>query len=524
MNTDIENLFKDKVLGHPAGLFVLFFTEMWERFSYYGMRALLVLFLISSIADGGFGWDKADALTLYSNYTMLVYITPIFGGLIADKLLGYRWAVIIGALLMTIGHAAMAVETPIFLYIGLAGIILGNGLFKPNMTSIISKMYKEHIDKKDGAYSIFYMGVNAGAFLGYLLCGYLGENYSWSLGFGLAGIFMFLGMLQFYFTQNIFGSIGLTPKKIQALSIKEIGKDGDQNLTKDVVEETLPKKVVSDRFIAVLIFMVFNVFFWAAFEQAGGSMTIFASEYTQRNLTGVYGTMFKYIDALITIVPMIIISYVLYLLFKKTFKKYSVGNIILTSSFLIIWGIVLWKVGIEFNKSSVEVPASWFGSLNSLFIIMLAPAFSKWWESKYTLSGPLKFGLGLLFLGIGFGFLALGANGIIAGEPILKVSMFWLIAAYLFHTMGELCISPVSLSYVSKLVPAKWIGFMFGLYYLFLAMGNKLAGTVGSYIEVIEEQYSISGFFLIFTIVPAVAGLLIASLNPIMKKLMHGIK
>jgi len=203
MNTDIENLFKDKVLGHPAGLFVLFFTEMWERFSYYGMRALLVLFLISSIADGGFGWDKADALTLYSNYTMLVYITPIFGGLIADKLLGYRWAVIIGALLMTIGHAAMAVETPIFLYIGLAGIILGNGLFKPNMTSIISKMYKEHIDKKDGAYSIFYMGVNAGAFLGYLLCGYLGENYSWSLGFGLAGIFMFLGMLQFYFTQNI---------------------------------------------------------------------------------------------------------------------------------------------------------------------------------------------------------------------------------------------------------------------------------------------------------------------------------
>jgi len=306
--------------------------------------------------------------------------------------------------------------------------------------------------------------------------------------------------------------------------MEQIGKDGDQNLAKDVIEENLPKKVVSDRFIAVLIFMVFNVFFWAAFEQAGGSMTIFASEYTQRNLTGVYGTMFKYIDALITIVPMIIISYVLYLLFKKTFKKYSVGNIILTSSFLIIWGIVLWKVGIEFNKSSVEVPASWFGSLNSLFIIMLAPAFSKWWESKYTLSGPLKFGLGLLFLGIGFGFLALGANGIIAGEPILKVSMFWLIAAYLFHTMGELCISPVSLSYVSKLVPAKWIGFMFGLYYLFLAMGNKLAGTVGSYIEVIEEQYSISGFFLIFTIVPAVAGLLIASLNPIMKKLMHGIK
>lgn len=523
MNTDL--LFKDKVLGHPAGLFVLFFTEMWERFSYYGMRALLVLFLISSITDGGFGWEKAEALSLYGTYTMGVYLTPVFGGLIADKLLGYRWAVIIGALIMTLGHAAMAVETPLFLYIGLGCLMVGNGLFKPNMTSIISNMYRNHEGKKDGAYSIFYMGVNAGAFLGIMLCGYIGENYSWSLGFGLAGIFMFLGMLQFYFTQNIFGDIGLSPKKKEELSLEVIGKDGDQDFVdKANEEENTPKNIVIDRLIAVVIFSLFTVFFWAAFEQAGGSMTIFAEEYTQRNLSGGYGTLFKYIDALLTILPLGIISYVLYVLFKKTFAKYAIGNIILSASFIVIWGIVIWKVNRDFSKESVEVPATWFGILNSLFIITLAPAFSKWWESKYNISGPMKFGLGLLLLGAGFGFLAMGSGDIISGEPIIKVSMFWLIAAYLFHTMGELCISPVSLSYISKLVPAKWIGFMFGVYYLFIAMGNKLAGTIGSYIEEIEKAYSISAFFLIFTVIPVVAGLIIALLSPVMKKLMHGVK
>lgn len=524
MTTNLDTLFKDKVLGHPAGLFVLFFTEMWERFSYYGMRAIFVLFLISSVVDGGFGWEKAEALSLYGTYTMGVYLTPVLGGLVADKLLGYRWAVVWGAFFMTLGHAAMAVETPIFLYIGLGLLMLGNGLFKPNMTSIISYMYKNHTEKKDGAYSIYYMGVNAGAFLGIMLCGYIGENHSWSLGFGLAGIFMFIGMLQFYFTQNIFGTIGLPPKKEKQLNLEEIGKDDDQNFVEKQELESTSSKVIIDRLIAVGVFCIFTVFFWAAFEQAGGSMTIFAEEYTTRELSGSYGTLFKYIDALLTIIPLGIITYVLLVLFKKIFSKYALGNIILSISFIIIWGIVIWKIIQDFSKDNVEVPATWFGILNSLFIITLAPLFSKWWESKYNMSGPLKFGFGLLLLGLGFGFLALGSQNIIAGEPIIKVSMFWLIAAYLFHTMGELCISPVSLSYISKLVPAKWIGFMFGVYYLFIAMGNKLAGTVGSYIEEIEKAYSISGFFLIFTVIPIAAGLIIAILNGTMKKLMHGIK
>ncbi len=216
-STSNKSIFDSTVLGHPSGLFVLFFTEMWERFSYYGMRAILVLFLISSIGIGGWDWTSAEAISLYGTYTAMVYLTPILGGFLADKYLGYRKAVVIGALLMTAGHAAMALEfANIFLYIGIGLLIIGNGFFKPNMTSIVSVMYKDTPEKKDGAYTIFYMGVNAGAFLGIMLCGYIGEKVSWSYGFGLAGIFMLLGALQFYFAQGIFGDIGLAPEQKEA--------------------------------------------------------------------------------------------------------------------------------------------------------------------------------------------------------------------------------------------------------------------------------------------------------------------
>ena len=214
MTTDVENLFKDKVLGHPAGLFVLFFTEMWERFSYYGMRALLILFFTASImGEGGWGWPKEWAYAIFGTYTSLVYLSTMLGGYFADNVIGIRKAVVVGALLMTLGHACMALETTFFIYTGLTLLVFGSGFFKPNMTSIISEMYKEKPEKKDGAYTIFYMGVNAGAFLGILLCGYLGEKVGWSWGFGIAGIFMLFGLLQFWFAQGIFGNIALKPKK-----------------------------------------------------------------------------------------------------------------------------------------------------------------------------------------------------------------------------------------------------------------------------------------------------------------------
>ena len=566
------------VLGHPSGLIVLFFTEMWERFSYYGMRALLVIFLVTSLTDSnaGWGWEREAALALLGTYVSMVYLTPIIGGYIADKIIGYRRAVVIGALLMTLGHAAMAAETPLFLYVGIALLILGNGFFKPNITSIISKMYEDYPEKKDGAYTIFYMGVNAGAFLGIMLCGYLGEKVSWSYGFGLAGIFMFFGMLQFWFAGPLFGDIGEKPLAVadEEIEIPEgdklnpftsldkllIGIFGllsfvwilNDPLTKIGNMPIIPggetganaviltalfafiitlairfpryTPIVRDRLIAVGIFAFFTVFFWTAFEQAAGSMAIFAKDYTARALSGDAAGIFKIIDTVLTIVPLAIITWVLYRLFSQTFKKIALSNIILGLSFAAIWAIVIYKLNKEFSEPGTEVPATWFAILNSLYIIMFAPIFSRWWESKYNPSAAFKYAYGLILLGLGFLFLVFGSASIAQGAKVAQVSMVWLILAYLFHTLGELCLSPVGLSYVSKLVPGRMIAFMFGVWYLAIAIGNKLAHLLGGKIDEITANYSLSTFFLIFTAVPIAAGIVIMLLNPLMKKLMHGIR
>ncbi|HEX8609533.1 MAG TPA: peptide MFS transporter [Pedobacter sp.] len=585
-NLDTPNdFFESKVLGHPAGLFVLFFTEMWERFSYYGMRALLVLFLTSSLTDinPGWGWPREHALAIYGSYTGLAYLTPILGGYIADKIIGYRWAVIVGALLMTLGHLSMAMEFhQAFMYLGLGLLVIGNGFFKPNMTSVLSQMYKKHSDKKDGAYTIFYMGVNSGAFLGMLLCGYIGESpeWGWSWGFGLAGIFMFIGMLQFYFTQGIFGDIGLKPLKNQVEEVSDNLEESTRNpfstfdllivalisviglawiindpvskitsfnlfsfqvgsldgsnfmiiialvlflfiLVKRIAQYT---PVLRDKMIAVIVLAFITIFFWASFEQAGGSMTIFAKDYTQRVLTGDSKIIFNIVNTLITVIPLLIISYVLFKLFSKTFAKYALGNIILALGFVIIWCIVIYMLSNQYNEVKSEVPATWFGILNSLFIISLAPIVSKLWESKYNPSATMKNGFGMILLGIGFGALAYGSSTIPQGAAVAAVSMVWLVLAYLFHTLGELFISPVGLSYVSKLVPGRMIAIMFGIWYLAIAIGNKIAGTMGGMIDEITSKYSMTTFFLIFTLIPVGLGLLVMMLTPIMKKLMHGVK
>ena len=674
MKNTSNDFFKTQVLGHPAGLFVLFFTEMWERFSFYGMRALLVLFLVSSLGIGGWDWPRENALALYGTYLALLYLTPIIGGTLADKYLGNRNAIIIGALIMTFGHASMAIESPFFLYLGLALLVIGTGFFKPNMSSFISILYKDFPEKKDGAYTIFYMGVNAGAFLGIMLCGYLGEVLGWSWGFGLAGIFMFLGLLQFTLAQGIFGDVGKKPnvenKKIEAdnhveiedklnpftiidkILISVIAVSGltwiindpfskiaqvnllsynGQDFSHFVIVATLIlfiyllisriirySKITRDKMIAVSIFAFFIIFFWASFEQAGGSMSIFAKDYTSRVLSGNSAFIFNIVDVIITIVPVAIITYVLFLLFKQTFKKYYLANLVLGFSFLLIWGIISWKIYTNFTTYSyqitfptyeantttkdgstiklikpltsetkiasnaiilndttvirasedfikndkisiididkkgtnfkyipadkaasiaavipatilkkkdneIEIPATWFLILNSLFIIAFAPLFSKWWESKYNPKPAAKYAIGLFFLGIGFAFLAFGASEIPQGAKTASVSIIWLILAYLFHTLGELCVSPVGLSYVSKLVPPRMIAFMFGVWYLALAIGNKTSGQMGSMIDEVTAKYDISTFFLIFTFVPIIIGVFALLLNPILKKLMHGV-
>ncbi len=554
---------KADVLGHPSQLFVLFFTEMWERFSYYGMRAILVIFLTGVITgdNPGWGWSSEDALHLLGIYASLVYLTPIIGGWLADNKIGYKMAVVVGALLMTLGHASMAIETPMSLYVGIALLIAGNGFFKPNMTSIISKMYDGHNEKKDGAYNIFYMGVNAGAFLGILLCGWIGERIGWSYGFGLAGIFMFLGMLQFYFAQSMFGDIGNKPTQSQKSKEEKLTAEGvvlnhftivDYVLTTvfaisavafiftDYVPASItalfsfiillatriPRyvKIERDRIIAFMIFCIFTIIFWAAFEQAAGSLPIYTRDFTDRILEGGAATTFKIVDLLVTVVPLGIITYVLILLFRKTFTKISLSNIILGFSFLIIWGIVIYKLNIDFQTTGAEVPVTWFAILNSLYIIMFAPLFTKWWDSKYNPPASVKYFLGLALLGVGFGFLAMGAWSVPSGAETAKLSMIWLVLAYLFHTLGELCLSPMGLSYLSKLIPTRMIAFMFGVYYLAIAIGNKFAHWIGGNINNITSEYDLSTFFLIFTIVPIGLGLISLMLHPLLKRLMHGVQ
>ena len=577
-----DQFFSKTVIGHPAALFVLFFTEMWERFSYYGMRAILVIFLTGAIIgdNPGWGWSSSSALSLLGTYAMFAYLAPLAGGWLGDEKIGYRNAVVIGALLMTLGHASMAVETPAFLYIGITLLVIGTGFFKPNITSIISKMYEGRDDKKDGAFNIFYMGVNAGAFLGIMLCGWVGEKVGWSFGFGLAGIFMLLGMIQFYFAQPLFGKIGDPPSKFdEKLIIKKdtkeklnpflpidilliltfvvsalifiindplskIGGIDILNFTYFGMENSLffaliafvafialllvriPRytPIVRDRMIVFTIFCIFTVFFWAAFEQGAGSLPLYTRDFTDRFLEGNSALIFKVVDISVTVIPLLIITYVLISLFKKTFTEILFSNLVLGLSFIIVWGIIIFKIYNESQATSTEVPITWFAILNSLFIIVFAPLFAKWWDSSYNPPASVKYFLGLALLGIGFGFLAFGARNVPSGADSASLSMIWLVLAYLFHTLGELCLSPMGLSYLSKLIPARMIAFMFGVYYLAVAIGNKLAHYIGGDIDKITQEYSLSGFFLIFTIIPIGLGVVSLLLHPLIKKSMHGIR
>lgn len=591
--TSENDFFKSNVLGHPAGLFVLFFTEMWERFSFYGMRVLLINFLTMAIVgvdNPGWGWTAENAGALFGTYAGLLYLTPIAGGIIADRFIGYRWAVVVGAVIMTLGHAFMAFETEFSLYFGLGLLVIGTGFFKPSITSIISEMYVKKPEKKDGAFTIFYMGVNAGAFFGMMLCGYLAEKIGWSWGFGLAGIFMLLGTLQFWLAKPLFGKIGGKPEKNAEEKEEREEREEEKGIEKHklnhftlmdkiliiassiigfiyLINDPLSRianinlfptvmpfdfrgepldgpigmaiiglvlflilvisrikrytKVVRDRMIAVIIFAFFTVFFWMAFEQGASSLIIFARDSVDRTLMGTSAIAFNVVNAILTVVPLMVITYVLFLLWKQTFKRIPGSNVVLAICFAGIWGIVIWMLVREFFAEATEITVSWFSILNSFFIIVFASFFSKWWESKYNPSAAFKYAIGLVLLGVGFGLLAFGSNNLAEGA---KVSMIWLIVAYLFHTLGELCLSPVGLSYVSKLVPARMIAFMFGMWYLAIAIGNKLAGSVGGMINEVSEAYGLSTFFLIFTIIPVAAGVLVALLNPILKRLMHGVR
>ena len=579
MNDKKTHYFDTKVLGQPSGLFFLFFTEMWERFSFYGMRVLLVQFLTAEILlgdpKGGWGWTSEQATALYGTYAMLLYLTPVLGGIIADKYLGTRRAVIIGSIIMTIGQLCLFLHSTTMFFVGLTCLVVGVGLFKPNVPSILGEMFKDHPDKKDSAYTIFYMGVNAGAFLGMMLCGYLAATKGWSWGFGLAGIFMGLGTLQFVFAKPLMGDLGMLKKEQHHEQSTDTDKRNPFTLVDNVlivvvsvlgllyafndplsknhiydlfawVDTSLMRgqnlvalvalllfvyllvsrilrydRIVRNRMFAVMSLAFFIIFFFITFEQAPSSLIIVARDYVDRSLSGEGLLVFNIINALLMLIPLLIISFVLIRLAMVTWKLIPLTNIVLFVCFLLIWGVAIYAIRSEFLKNTSEIAVSWFSVLNAFFVITLASSVSKIWSSKYNPSVAFKYGFGLFFVALGYLVVWFGAKGL---SQDMKISMAYIILIYFFHTIGELFISPVGLSYVSKLVPHRMLAFMFGTWYLGIAIAQKVAATLGGQVVSITKEYGLSTFFLIFAGIAAGAGILVMLYNPVLKKLMHEVK
>ncbi|WP_420552473.1 peptide MFS transporter [Tenacibaculum aiptasiae] len=431
-----------ELFGHPVGLYVLFFTEMWERFSYYGMRAILVLYLVAKTTDenAGLGWSNGDALSLYGTYTMLVYLMSIPGGWIADKVLGQKKSVLYGGILLVAGHSVLAIEQMWAFYTGLGLIIAGVGMLKPNISTMVGGLYKQGDIRRDKGFTIFYIGINVGAFLSALIVGYVGETYGWHYGFGLAGIGMALGLLQYVLGQKHLKGVG-----------DYLGKSENKE-DKEALKKPLTK-IEKDRVVVLLISFLLVIIFWGAFEQAGGLMNIYAKDKTSRMLMG------------------------------------------------------------------FEVPASWFQSLNAMFIIFLGTSVAAYWANR-KLKGKVstslfKMIMGLIIMGAGFFFMTGAAAQFDANG---SSAMYWLVLAYLFHTIGELCISPVALSYITKLAPVKYASIMMGVYFAMTGIGNKVAGLLGEASESLGE-------FTIFTGIAVFCvafGLLMLVFRKKLEALTHG--
>ncbi|MBT8233125.1 MAG: peptide MFS transporter [Saprospiraceae bacterium] len=430
-----------ELFGHPIGLYVLFFTEMWERFSYYGMRAILVLYIVAKTNEEnpGMGWTDGEALKLYGWYTMLVYVASIPGGLIADKLIGQKKSVLWGGWILVAGHTILAIQQDWAFFAGLVLIIAGVGLLKPNISTMVGGLYRQGDERRDKGFTIFYIGINIGAFLSALIVGYVGEKIGWHYGFGLAGIGMLAGMLVYQWGQKHLVGIG-----------DYLG--AQDNPDKDLMDKPLTK-VEKDRMLVMFLSFLLIIVFWGAFEQAGGLMNLYAEQKTDRML------------------------------------------------------------------GSFEVPASWFQSVNAFFIITLGTLVAGFWY-KWKLKGRegsslFKMAIGLIIMGCGFLFMRFAAQEY---EATGSSAMYWLVLAYLLHTIGELCASPVALSFITKLAPIKYGSFMMGAYFAATGLGNKVAGLLGESAADAGEKTIFTGIF-IFTV--AVGLIVLAMLKPL-KRLTHG--
>ncbi len=466
--------------GHPRGLTTLFYTEMWERFSYYGMRALLTLYLTKAM-----GYDEKVAATIYGAYTGSVYLMSVPGGWIADNVLGTRNAVFYGGILIALGHFSMALPTTISFFLGLILIVLGTGLLKPNVSAVVGELYSKDDQRRDSGFSIFYMGINLGAFIAPLICGYLGEKINWHLGFGVAGIGMTLGVVQYYLGRERLAHVGHPPKQtsdetkrkamtgivLMAVISAAVGVlfFGPEWITENKFWimvgslvlfliwlfasylKTEEKKPVA----VIVVLFVFSVIFWATFEQAGSSFTLFADRFTNRTIFG------------------------------------------------------------------HEFPTSWYQSVNSIFLILLAPVFSWLWlkMGDRQPSSPVKFSTGLLFVGFGAVLLVIASLLLVNGS---KVGPWWLVGVYLSQTIGELCLSPVGLSTTTKLAPARLTGLMMGIWFLSISFGNFFASFFAS--EFKNEQQALVGLFTKAGAWPIAAAVLLLALTPFIRKQMGKVR
>src|SRR3989344_5827098 len=475
--------------GHPKGLYVLFITEMWERFSYYGMRALLVLFCTKALL-----FDKESASDgIYGSYTGLVYLTPLIGGYMADRYWGNRKSIVIGGLMMAIGQFFMFLSGSFYdqtgfattlMFVGLGFLIFGNGFFKPNISTMVGQLYVPGDKRVDSAFTIFYMGINLGAFLAPLVCGILGDtgnpaDFKW--GFLAACVGMTISTALFVWLKNHYivtpegKAIGMPPEKA---TNKKIEVDGLLDSASDVAEV---QKGFSSGMVAtwLLIEVVLFFLFWLVLEQAGASLTFFAEEQTDRvvNLS-----LSKTVYTVINLILASIVAYFTYRVFSRMKdEQKGVKELIL----LLLLGALAYFIYAAFTSNGLfidEAPAAWFQSVNAIAIVLFAPLFSVLWtflgKRNIEPSSPYKQSIGLFLLALGYLVIALGVKGV---DPSTKVSMMWLISLYTIHTFGELCLSPIGLSMVNKLAPLKFASLLMGVWFLSTACANKFAGTLSAY-------------------------------------------
>ena len=550
--------------GHPSGLYVLFGAEAWERFSYYGMRALLVLYLTQHLKV-----PREQALEIYGLYTGLVYLTPLLGGFLADKVLGRRKAVLIGGIIMALGQVFLMFPATLTLALGL--LVAGNGFFKPNISTMVGGLYREGDTRRDGAFTIFYMGINLGALYSPIICGNLGQSqmFGWAWGFGSAAVGMGLGLFQFVYGQKHLGDTGLPPGRIAEKTTGGTGPYRSAELpsgpptllvTKDYTDVLIwclgtaavvfgvlkawdsvgpvwtalpgwPKlglllsgiavvffqlykgttKSEKQEVSVIIILVAFNIFFWMGFEQAGGTMTLFADEQTDRNIGGL---------------GMLVIAVVVFACaynFRHSTKNEVSGQALWVGLSLMFVLMGLATIGLAIYDFSTgkttEIPASQFQAINPLLIVALAPTFSNLWtkldSGRFKSSTPTKMAIGMILLGLGFVVLYVGQKLAIASGG--KASSAWLAAVYLVHTLGELCLSPIGLSMVTKLAPPKVTSLAMGLWLFSSAVANYLAGILESLLT--RVNVPIYGFLIVSSIGPA---LLLLALTPLLKKWMHG--